>query len=85
MITRGAKDGGEAVRGAVATSVDDEGEQTDSGTDESKGHSGDVRDQKVSRPVVVDIDHFADCYGGWGGIIGVPECYHVSLVPGGGG
>lgn len=80
MIARGAKDGRKAVRGAVATSVDEEGEETDDGTAESKDDSGDVRDQQVSTLVIVDIDHFADCYRGWGGVVRIPGCYHVSLV-----
>lgn len=69
MIPSGAKDGREAVRGAVAPAVDDEGEKTDGCTDESKGPGGDVRDQEVSTPVAVDVDHLADCDGGWDGVV----------------
>lgn len=72
MIPCGAKDGREAVRGAVAAAVDEEGEKPDGGTDESKGHGGDVRDQEVSTPVAVDVDHLADCDGGWGGVVRIP-------------
>lgn len=80
MITRGAQDGGETVRGAVATSVGNQGTKTDSDADESKSQSGDVRDQEVATPVVVDIDHLADCHGSCSRVIRVPGQKCVSLA-----
>ena len=76
----GAQDGGETVRGVVAKSVDNQGTKTDNDADESKGHSGDVRDQEVTTPVVVDIDHLADCHGSWSRVIRVPGYMCVSLA-----
>lgn len=82
MIARGAKDCREAARGLIAAFVDDEGEKTNSGANESKDHSGDVRDQEILTPISVDIDPLAHRYGGWGGVVMVPEYYHVSLMKG---
>lgn len=82
MIARGAKDCREAARGPIASFVHDDGEETNSRTDESKDHSGDVRDQEVLTPIIVEIGPLADCYDGWGGVVRVPEYYHVSLVKG---